>query len=162
MSCGTDDTPPPPPATTSSPTPSERPLSPKESIISSPVPTAAAPEDPARAEEEIRESWARFFSPESSVEDRADVAENGGQYQLMIEALAKDRKSRLLRVRVDSVTFVSDLRARVGYTLFSDGRKVGPENPGESVRQDDTWKVTEKTVCSLTKYGTDVPQAPTC
>ncbi|MFE9029028.1 hypothetical protein ACFYOA_22685 [Streptomyces iakyrus] len=127
-----------------------------------PPPTASAPEDPAEAEEQVRDAWARFFSPETSVEDKSRVAENGGDYQLMIEALVKDPQTRVLRVRVDSVTFTSDLHARVGYTLFSDGRKVGPDDPGASVRQDDTWKISAKTVCSLTKYGKDVPQAPIC
>ncbi|WP_345661419.1 hypothetical protein [Streptomyces venetus] len=83
-------------------------------------------------------------------------------YQLMIEALAKDPKTRALRVRVDAVTFTSGLHARIDYTLFSGDRKVEPDGPGTSVRQGDTWKVSAKTVCSLTKYGDDVPQAPIC
>ncbi|QEV29387.1 hypothetical protein CP976_38275 [Streptomyces coeruleorubidus] len=80
----------------------------------------------------------------------------------MIEALVKDPETRTLRIRVDAVTFTSDLHARVDYTLFSDATKVGPDGPGASVRQDDTWKISAKTVCSLTKYGKDVPQAPIC
>lgn len=119
---------------------------------------ASAPEDPAEAEERVRDAWARFFSPKTSIEDKAEVAESGDEYQLMIEAFAKDPKTRVLRVRVDSVTFTSDLQARFGYTLFTGDRNVGPDGPGASVRQDDTWKVSAKTVCSLTKYGKDVPQ----
>ncbi|MFI6082710.1 hypothetical protein ACIBBB_17335 [Streptomyces sp. NPDC051217] len=56
----------------------------------------------------------------------------------------------------------SDLHAAINYTLFIDGRRVGPSDPGESVRQDDTRKVSFRTVCSLAQYGTDVPQAATC
>lgn len=149
-----------PPLTPTSPGTPTRTLPPTTS--QAPTPTASAPEDPAEAEEEVRDAWARFFSPETSVEDRADVAEDGDLYQLMIEALAKDPKTRALRVRVDSVTFTSDLHARVGYTLFSGDSKVGPDGPGASVRQDGTWKVSAKTVCSLTKYGKDVPPAPIC
>ncbi|MFC4467326.1 hypothetical protein ACFPH6_22825 [Streptomyces xiangluensis] len=159
VSC-TDDEPQPPPTTSASPTTPSRTLPPTTS--QSPTPTASAPEDPAEAEEEVRDAWARFFSPETSIEDKADVAESGAEYQLMIEAFAKDPRTRLLRVRVDSVTFTSDLHARVGYTLFSVDRKVGPDGPGASVRQDDTWKVSAQTVCSLTKYGKDVPRAPIC
>lgn len=156
----TDDEPAPAPTTSASPSTPSRTLPPTTSRP--PSPTASAPEDPAEAEEEIHAAWARFFSPETSVEDKTEVAENGGDYQLMTEALVKDPKSRLLRVRIDSVTFTSDLDARVGYTLFSDGRRVGPDDPGASVRQDGTWKVSAETVCSLTQYGEDVPQAPIC
>ncbi|MER6622052.1 MULTISPECIES: hypothetical protein [unclassified Streptomyces] len=80
----------------------------------------------------------------------------------MLEALAEDPQSRLLRVRIGSVTFTSDLNARVGYTLFPDGRKTGPDRPGAPVRQDGTWKVSAETVCSLTQYGEGVPRAPIC
>ncbi|GCB47445.1 hypothetical protein [Streptomyces sp. NL15-2K] len=160
VSC-TDDEPQSPPTTDSpsSNTPS-RSLPPTTSPT--PTPTASAPEDPAEAEKQVRDAWARFFGPETSVEDKADVMESGDEYQLMIDALANDPKTHVLRVRVDSVTFTSDLHARIGYTLFSGDRKVGPDGPGASVRQDDTWKVSAKTVCSLTKYGKDVPQAPIC
>ncbi|WP_063835456.1 hypothetical protein [Streptomyces sp. NRRL S-118] len=158
--------PPRPTATGPSATPPSRSPSPGTSpsapVSPSPAPTAATPEDPAAAQEEIRTSWARFFGPESSVQDRVDVAENGEQYRLMIEALTTDREARLLRVRVDSVTFGSDLRAAVRYKLFSDGRDTGHDAPGSAVYQDGTWKVSFGTVCSLTQYGEDVPQAATC
>ncbi|MBW5248338.1 hypothetical protein OG345_06695 [Streptomyces sp. NBC_01220] len=90
------------------------------------------------------------------------MAENGIQYQLMIEALATDPKARLLRVRVDRIRFSSDVVATTDYTLFINGRRVGPDGPGQSVKQGDTWKVSFKTVCSLAPYGNDVPQAATC
>ncbi|MFI1400494.1 universal stress protein [Streptomyces sp. NPDC020681] len=121
------------------------------------------------APEEVADRWPYrpvplpdCFVQETSVEDRADVAENGDQYQLMIEALANDPRSRLLRVRIDDVSFTSDLQATIRYILFSDGKKVGPEGPGVSVLQGDTWKISFKTVCSRTKYGKDTPQAATC
>ncbi len=90
------------------------------------------------------------------------MMEDGYQYELMIEALAKDPRARLLRARVDSVTFTSDQHATIHYTLFSEGRKIGPAGPGASVRQDGVWKISFMTVCSLTKYGKDVPRAATC
>ncbi|MBP8535535.1 hypothetical protein [Streptomyces sp. MK37H] len=135
---------------------------PSTATTPSPTPTASAPDDPADAKKQIRASWSRFFSPRSSVEERAKVAENGDLYKLMLEALADDPKARTLRVRIDSVRFTSDQRATVRYTLFSDGRRVGPTAPGASVRQDGAWKVSFATVCSLTKYGKDVPRAAEC
>ncbi|MGW7018140.1 hypothetical protein ACWGGS_02075 [Streptomyces decoyicus] len=90
------------------------------------------------------------------------MAENGEQYELMIEAWPKDPKVRALRVRIDKITFTSDRNATVDYTLLSHGHKVGPADPGASVLQNGTWKVSFKTVCSLTRYGKDVPQAAVC
>ncbi len=128
----------------------------------SPTPSATGPTDPAQAEKKVRDAWQRFASPKTSVKDKVAAVENGEQYALMIEAWSKDPKARALRVRIDKVTFTSDLDATVRYTLLSHGRKVGPGGPGASVLQNGTWKVSFKTVCSLTRYGKDVPQAAVC
>ncbi|MFC6064154.1 hypothetical protein [Streptomyces ochraceiscleroticus] len=162
--CSDEPEPPPRPPTSASPSPSSEPPepSPTTALTHSPSPTASAPADPAKAEKQVRAAWARFFASGASVKERADVAEDGDQYQLMIEALRTDPEARLLRARVDSVTFTSDLHARVRYTLFANGHRIGPEAPGASVRQDGTWKVSTETVCSLTRYGEDVPRAPVC
>ncbi|WP_078866259.1 hypothetical protein [Streptomyces sp. NRRL S-1448] len=110
----------------------------------------------------MREAWNLFFSPNASVKDKTAAVENGAQYELMIEVWAKAPKAAALRVRIDDVAFTSDLDATVRYTLFSHGRQVGPAGPGKSVRQNSTWKLSFKTVCSLTRYGKDVPQVAVC
>ncbi|WP_327660563.1 MULTISPECIES: hypothetical protein [unclassified Streptomyces] len=97
--------------------------------------------DPVVAEEQVRHAWALFFNSKTSVAKKAEVAENSNEYELMIEALAKDPKTRALRVDVQSVAFTSNLHARVTYTLSSHNETVAPAAHGASVRQNGTWKV---------------------
>ncbi len=127
-----------------------------------PVPTASAPADPVAAEEGVRDAWERFFAPESSVEDRTELVENGDQYGLMVEAFAVDPRASLLRSRVAAVEFADDLRATVSYALLSEGGTAATDLTGTAVLQDGKWKLSLATLCSLAEYGDDVPRAATC
>ncbi|MFD5268017.1 hypothetical protein [Streptomyces sp. NPDC058335] len=128
----------------------------------SPTPTGTAPEDPAGAERDIRAAWAALFDPESSVDDRSGVVEDGPQNALMIENLFADRLGSRLRAAVTSVAFTTSQDATVGYTLTRDGVPLDPGGPGVAVRQGDTWKVALRTVCALTRHAEDAPRAPSC
>ncbi|MEE1940208.1 hypothetical protein V1L54_12485 [Streptomyces sp. TRM 70361] len=134
---------------------------PTASLSPSPSVTATAPEDPAGAAEEIRENWEEFFTA-ASVDDKAALVEDGELYRLMIEGFTRDEDAELLRVRVDRTAFTSPESARVGYTLTREGSPVATGATGTAVRQEGTWKISFTTLCSLTRYGDDVPQAATC
>ncbi|USQ86546.1 hypothetical protein NFX46_24280 [Streptomyces phaeoluteigriseus] len=128
----------------------------------SPTPTGTAPEDPDGAERDVRAAWAALFDPESSVDDRSEVVEDGPQNALMIENLFADRLGSRLRATVTSVAFTTSQDATVGYTLSRDGGALDPGGPGAAVRQGDTWKVALRTVCALTRHAEDAPRAPSC
>lgn len=131
-------------------------------ISASPTPTGTAPEEPQKAEEEIRETWLAFFDTDTEIDDKVDLVENGEQNELMVSGLFADRLGKNLRAAVTTVTFLSSLRARVDYTLALGGKLLPVTEPGASVRQDKKWKVALSTVCELTEYGEDAPPAPSC
>ncbi|WP_329341013.1 hypothetical protein OG252_34290 [Streptomyces sp. NBC_01352] len=131
-------------------------------VSRSPTPTGTAPEDPVEAEKEIREAWRILFAPESSVDERSDVIEDGYENALMTENLFADPLGSRLRAEVTSVSYTSSLSADVRYTLTREGRRLDTGGPGAAVLQDDTWKVALQTVCDLTRHATDAPQAPSC
>ncbi|MET9503742.1 hypothetical protein ABZY42_18795 [Streptomyces sp. NPDC006622] len=128
----------------------------------SPTPTGSAPEDPEGAERDIRAAWETLFDPESSVDDRSRVVEDGPQNSLMIENLFADRLGSRLRATVTSVAYTTSQDAAVGYTLTRDGLPLDAGGPGAAVRQDDVWKVALRTVCALTGHAEDAPRAPSC
>ncbi|MBQ0984790.1 hypothetical protein KBZ10_09730 [Streptomyces sp. F63] len=128
----------------------------------SPSPTATTPDDPDRAEDEIRRAWRGFFDPDLPVEKKAALVEDGVQYELMIQGFAEDERAGDLRVRVGSVDFTSARAADVGYTLRRGDATIRPERPGESVRQDGDWKISFRTLCDLADQGSDVPKAVAC
>lgn len=147
-------------ATTDSPDPPTAGTSPP--VSRSPTPTGTAPEDPAEAAKEIREAWRILFAPESSVDERSDVIEDGYENALMTENLFADPLGRRLRAEVTSVSYTSSLNADVRYALTREGRRLDTGGPGAAVLQDDTWKVALQTVCDLTRHAKDAPQAPRC
>lgn len=128
----------------------------------SPTPTGTAPADPDGAERDIRAAWETLFAPDSSVDDRSGVVEDGPQNALMIENLFADRLGSRLRATVTSVAYTTSQDAAVGYALTRDGRALDPGGPGAAVRQGGTWKVALRTVCALTRYAEDAPRAPRC
>jgi hypothetical protein len=119
------------PSATSSPGPTAVSSSPE--ISASPTPTGTAPEDPQEAEEEIRKTWRTFFDPQTEVEDKVDLVENGKLNELMVSGLFADVRGRKLRATVTSVTFLSSLHAQVGYTLTLEGKPLRVTRPGASV-----------------------------
>ncbi|MDJ1136759.1 hypothetical protein [Streptomyces iconiensis] len=124
---------------------------------------AGEPEDPEAAEKEVRKNWERFFDPQVSNGDKAKVLENGEQMQLLLEAFNKDERGRQVQAKVNKVSFTSGTEADVAYTLLLKKATALPDAKGAAVEQDDTWKVSVKTLCALVKLsGTDVPKAPGC
>ncbi|MDP4505443.1 hypothetical protein [Nonomuraea turcica] len=156
--------PPPPKPTPAAPTSSTPVTSTAPPPTSSPTPspTATAPLDPGQAENEIRRAWDRFFSPQVSVAERADVVENGELNELMVEAFSNDERFRRMDGSVETIRFDSPAEAEVVYSLSRDDTVVLSRGRGRAVFQDGVWKISFKTVCSWTRYGADVPKAATC
>ncbi|MFF3851118.1 hypothetical protein [Streptomyces sp. NPDC002328] len=129
---------------------------------SSPALTGTVPAEPAQAEQGVRAAWRVLFDPESSVDERSEVVEDGPQNALMIENLFADRLGSRLRAEVTTVAYTTSQDATVAYTLTRDGRRLATDGPGAAVQQDGTWKVALRTVCALTRHAEDAPQAPSC
>lgn len=98
---------------------------------SSPTPTGTAPADPEQAEQDVRQAWQVLFDPESSVDDRSEVVEDGPQNALMIENLFADRLGSRLRAEVTSVSYTTSQDATVSYTLARDGRRLATDGRGQ-------------------------------
>ncbi|MEU0026162.1 hypothetical protein [Streptomyces sp. NPDC006335] len=148
------------PSVTGSPGPTTAGGSP--SLSTSPTPTATAPSDPERAEQDIRRAWAVLFDPKSSLDQRSDVVENGDENALMIDNLFRDPSGSKLRAEVTSVSYTSDVYAEVAYDLTREDRRLDTGGPGAAVLQDGGWKVALRTVCALTRHAEDAPEAPSC
>ena len=106
---------------------------------------ATAPADPAAAEAEISENWAKLFADgdPSTLEDGEQLTEAIG----MLAALAPPPEVKT--ATVTAVTFTDAETADVTYDLLIDGKPVLPGATGTAVLVDDTWKVSKTTFCTL-------------
>jgi hypothetical protein len=156
-----DDSNTPTPTASSSPGRSPGPST-SEPVSKSPSPTGSAPENPVRAESEVRETWQKFFDPATPVEEKVGLVEDGEQNELMIRPLFTDERFEELRATTTSVTFSSSLEAEVGYRLTMDGQPLEDGSTGGAVFQGKRWKLALQTVCTLTKHSKDVPRSASC
>ncbi|MCQ4083253.1 hypothetical protein NGB36_22270 [Streptomyces sp. RB6PN25] len=141
----------------SSPTPT-----PTQTSTPTPSPTAAAPGNPAAARTQVEQDWVKFFSPKTSLADKTTLLENGQQLQQLVQSFANDPRVGQVEASVQNVQFTSPTGATVTYTLSLKGTPVLPNASGTSVLQNNVWKVSDKSLCSLIALDTSAPKAPGC
>ncbi|MEU6984480.1 hypothetical protein ABZ946_13830 [Streptomyces sp. NPDC046324] len=126
---------------------------------SAPTESAAAePADPAAARAEITKNWTAFFDPDTPVAERAELLENGEQMRPALEALLGNEAAAAATAKVKTIEFTSPNDANVTYDLLVAGSPAVADSKGTSVFQEDTWKVSTKTLCGLAQLsGATVP-----
>ncbi|MCL7427820.1 hypothetical protein [Streptomyces sp. YS415] len=124
------------------------------------APAATAPADAGAAEQEIMRNWQKFFDPETSLEDKETVLENGDRMAPVLRAFSGDERGGQVGARVTEVAFTSPTEADVTYTLTLNGATALPDAAGTAVEQDGTWKVSAKTLCALVQLSGNGSASP--
>ncbi|MFD9906241.1 hypothetical protein [Streptomyces sp. NPDC059063] len=125
-------------------------------------PDGDGPADPAAAEKEVRRNWEKFFDPAVSLKDKEAVLEDGAKLRQVLQGFSGDERGRQVRARVAEVEFTSATEADVTYALTLKGATALPDASGTAVNQDDTWKVSVKTLCALVKLSGNASPGPGC
>lgn len=123
---------------------------------------ASAPADPAAAEKEVKENFEKFFDPAVSPKDKEALLENGSKMRAVLEGFSGDERGKQVSADVNKVEFTSATEADVTYALSLKGATALPDASGTSVNQDDTWKVSVKTLCALVKLSGNESPGPGC
>ncbi|MFV0136852.1 hypothetical protein ACLGIH_27245 [Streptomyces sp. HMX87] len=121
---------------------------------------ASAPADRAAAEREIEENWEKFFDPDTPVEDKQAVLENGDRMAPVLQAFGGDERAGQVEAEVSRVEFTSPTEAKVTYSLALQGSTALPDASGTAVEQDGTWKVSAKTLCALVQMSGNGSASP--
>ncbi|WP_267246075.1 hypothetical protein [Streptomyces sp. PR69] len=117
-------------------------------------PTGEQPSDPEAARAEVEENWTLFFAPDTPTDERVAVLEDGEDLRPVLTVLAADPNAGNTSADVTDVTFTSAAEATVTYDLKSGDTVLLPDSTGTAVLQDDTWKVSKKTLCGLAEQST--------
>ncbi|MGW6059482.1 hypothetical protein [Streptomyces sp. NPDC055189] len=123
---------------------------------------ASAPADPAAAEKEVKENFEKFFDPAVSMKDKEAVLEDGPKMRAVLKSFSGDERGKQVSADVNKVAFTSATEADVTYALTLKGATALPDASGTSVNQDDTWKVSVKTLCALVKLSGNESPGPGC
>ncbi|MEU4346588.1 hypothetical protein [Streptomyces sp. NPDC023838] len=136
----------------------------------SPSPTATAPAnspapdrpaDPAAAKAQITKNWTTFFDPRASTDAKVKVLENGEALRPLLAAFGDDKNAAQSSAQVTAVDFTSPTEAAVTYDLLVGGSPALPGAKGTAVYQDQTWKVSVRTLCALVRLSGNAA-APGC
>ena len=125
------------------------------------APATNAPADPAAAKAEIMKNWTTFFDPKATTDAKVKVLENGDQLRPLLAAFSGDKNAAQSSAKVTAVQFTSATEATVTYDLLVGGTPALPGSKGSAVYQDQTWKVSVKTLCALVQLSGNAA-APGC
>ncbi|WP_240136505.1 hypothetical protein [Streptomyces sp. MUM 178J] len=116
-------------------------------------PGGEQPADPDEARAEVEENWTLFFAPDTPVDERVAVLEDGDDLGPVLAVLAEDPNAGNTSADVTDVTFTSATEATVTYDLKSGDTVLLPDSTGKAVLQDETWKVSKSTLCGLAEQS---------
>lgn len=125
---------------------------------------ASAPADREAAEREIRQNWEKFFDPQTSLDEKKKLLQNGELLGPVLEALSGDERVGQVQAKVTDVTFASPTEADVKFAVTLKGTTALPDASGVAVEDDGTWKVSVKSLCALVQLSGDgsTPDIPGC
>lgn len=129
---------------------------------SSEAPANDEPADPAAAEKQVKENFEKFFDPAVPLKEKEAVLENGAKMRGVLESFNGDERGKQVSADVNKVEFSSATEADVTYALTLKGATALPDASGTSVNEDDTWKVSVKTLCALVKLSGNESPGPGC
>lgn len=124
----------------------------------------SAPADPAAAEKEIRQNWEKFFDPQTPVDEKKKLLQNGELLGPVLEVFSGDNRAGQVKAQVTGIAFTSPTEADVTFTLTLKGATALPDASGVAVDDDGTWKVSAKSLCALVQLSGDEspPDIPGC
>ncbi|MGW4898586.1 hypothetical protein ACWEQL_41090 [Kitasatospora sp. NPDC004240] len=121
-----------------------------------------APADVAAATAEVTTNWEKFFSPQTTITEKAALLQNGDQLTPVLEGFAQDPRVGQVQADVTDVAFSSATDAVVTYSLSLQGNVVEPAATGQAVLDDGTWKVSRSTLCGLLAQAGGSSPIPGC
>lgn len=107
----------------------------------------------AAATAAISQAYQTFFSPSSSVAERADVLQDGQRFLPTIQQFVGVPLAKAASAKVTKVTLTDSTQAAVTYDISEGGNPVLPNASGQAVKQNGAWKVADSTLCGLISLG---------
>jgi hypothetical protein len=125
--------------------------SPKASTSASSTPTATSTGSSALSGTAgtIAANWESFFSGKTSAATKVSLLENGSQFAKIIDQQSGSSMATTASAKVTGVTGITSTAATVAYSIDLAGTPALPDQSGQAVYQDASWKVGDKSFCAL-------------
>jgi hypothetical protein len=128
--------------------------SPKASSTASSTPKASSTSSPGSSSMTgtagtIAANWETFFSAKTPNAKRITLLEDGTQFTKVISEQSGSSLASTASAKVSGVTAITSSTATVAYSIDIGGTPALANQTGQAVYQDGTWKVGDKSFCSL-------------
>lgn len=110
----------------------------------------------AKATAQIKSAYAKFFAPNTSLQDRVGLLQDGLKFEPVIRSFASNPAAKHVTVAVSSVTLQGADKAKVVYTVTLAPLSL-PKQTGTAVKQNGTWKIGYQSLCNLVALGGSPP-----
>jgi hypothetical protein len=101
------------------------------------------------AKTQIDHNWQTFFGPTASLQTRENLLQNGSAFAQIIQSEFAALGQESFSSTINSTTLTSTTAANVVYTGTLGGQVVLKNEAGSAVKVNNTWKVSDATLCQL-------------
>ncbi|MGD0284179.1 MAG: hypothetical protein ABSB12_01090 [Candidatus Saccharimonadales bacterium] len=111
----------------------------------------------ATAQQQINSNWQNFFAADTTLNGRENYLQNGSKFAQLLQQYFLGLQSQKSSATVNSVSFVNKTKANVVYTIDLNGQPVLDNQGGTALYLDNSWKVSDSTLCGLIKLASGTP-----
>ncbi len=106
---------------------------------------------------EIKANFTTFFAKNTSLNEREMLLQSGTKFAQPMQSEFQQLGTQNPSISINSVVFKTNTSADVNYTINLDGQPVLKNQTGEALLINNTWKVSDSTLCQLFSLGGKTP-----
>ena len=107
---------------------------------------------------QIRTNWETFFGAKTPISEREHLLQNGSQFDSEIKSEFSSLGTSSFGVSINNIAVNSSTQAKVNYNVMLQGQEVLKDQNGQAVLLNNTWKVSDSTLCSLLAMAGNNPK----
>jgi cytoskeletal protein RodZ len=109
------------------------------------------------AKNQIQTNWQTFFANSTPLSERENLLQNGSQFTQPIKTEFNSLGTASVSLKITNLSLVSPTKYNLLYSVYLDKQPVLVEQSGQSVLINNTWKVSDETLCQLLKLAGQKP-----
>ncbi len=98
-----------------------------------------------------------FFAANTTIQQRENLLQNGSQFVQVMQGEFTQLDSQKPSVVINSISYTNSTTAKVNYTVDLNGQPVLKDQTGEALLINNSWKVSDSTLCELLSMGGQTP-----
>jgi hypothetical protein len=119
--------------------------------------TSAATKQKEANTKAIEANMKTFFAANTTMQQREALLQNGSQFAQVMQGEFAQLNSQKPSVVINSISYPNSTTAKVNYTVDLNGQPVLKDQSGEALLINNTWKVSDSTLCELLNMGGQAP-----